>query len=291
MQKKIMICLSFIAQLIGIQTFAQDHATAKSLLWRISGKDLEKPSYVFGTIHAICSEDYFFTEKMSKAFHECNQLILEVNLKDPDMSAQLQEQMLLPEGKNLSDYFSNQDRYQLFATKLKESADIDIDAFSKFKPFVLISAMSLQGFSCPTTVSYEVNLMEMVKESDIKIGGLETATSQMEIFDKLSNEDIEGLLFEAIGVETPKREMDEQLIALYKEQDLQGIYKLMSTSTELKGHEAEFLTDRNKNWVKLLPAMIQKTPGFVAVGAAHLPGENGVLNLLKKAGYKVEPVN
>ena len=79
---------------------------------------------------------------MNKALNESNQLILEVNLSDPAMNANMQQRMLLPAGTKLRDYFSGDETYQLFASKLKSVANIDIELYSHFKPFVLISALT-----------------------------------------------------------------------------------------------------------------------------------------------------
>ncbi len=293
-----MLILSFIAQLLGFHAFAQDQALpqnslviqTKSLLWRVSGKELSKPSYVFGTIHAICQEDYFFSEKMNKALNESNQLILEVNLSDPAMNSELQQSMLLPEGKRLRDYFSGDEKYQQFAGKLKSVADIDIELFSHFKPFVLISALTMQEYKCPTTVSYEMKLMEAVASRNVPVSGLETAVSQLQIFDMMKNDEIEHLLFDAVTKDSSENEQEAKLISLYKQEDLEGLFQLMSQSAELKGHEAALLTIRNQNWSTVLPAMMRREPSFIAVGAAHLPGKEGVLNLLRKQGYTVDAV-
>lgn len=54
--------------------------------------------------------------------------------------------------------------------------------------------------------------------------------------------------------------------------------------------KATLIDDRNKKWAKQLPAIMKEAPTFIAVGALHLPGENGILNLLKQQGYTVDPV-
>ena len=138
--------------------------------------------------------------------------------------------------------------------------------------------------------NFEMNLMDMATQKGISIKGLETMDSQLAIFDKMSDTDIRQLLIASLN-DGPKNQTDRQLIEAYKQQDLTALYKMMSESPEIKGHEKELLIDRNTDWVKQLPDMMKEQSSFVAVGAAHLPGENGVLNLLKKAGYKVEAVN
>lgn len=298
MQKRIILGLSFLAQLIGLQLFAQHPNTAttikkegeKSLLWKISGKELTSPSYIFGTMHAICMEDYFFTEAMTNAFESTAQLVLEVNLGEVIAGEEFQENMLLSNGKTLSDFFENQDQYNDFVARLRAQSEIDAESFKAFKPFVLISAISMKGFACPTTASYEVNLLDMAKQKGNTIKGLETMDSQLAIFDRMSDMDIRNLLMESLN-EGLKNQSDRQLIEAYKQQDISALYKMMSNSPEIKGHEKELLIDRNANWVKQLPQLMKEQSSFVAVGAAHLPGDNGVLNLLKKAGYKVEAVN
>ncbi len=297
MKKQIMLFLSFIAQLFSINAFSQgqveiDKSEIKSsLLWKISGKDIKTPSYLFGTIHAICSDDYFFTDLMKIAFKETNQLVLEVNLSDPSTSANFQERMMMTDGKRLNDFFSNEEEFNQFADKLRIKADLDIEPFISLKPFVLISALAMKAFSCPVTASYEMNLLDMSRQIGMPVKGLETMESQLEIFDKMSDIEIKNLLVGAIGEDEDHHNQERQLIEMYKQQDLDGIYTLMSSSKELMGHESKLLTIRNANWVKQLPAMLKKNSNFIAVGAAHLPGELGIINLLRKAGYTVEAVN
>lgn len=298
MQKRIILGLSFLAQLIGLPLFSQHVSKAppvkkeleKSLLWKVSGKDLKRPSFIFGTMHAICMDDYFFTESMTNAFESTTQLVLEVDLAHTIPGEEFQENMLLTQGKTLRDFFENEDQYNDFAAKLRVQSEIDVESFKAFKPFVLISALSMKGFACPTTASYEMNLMDMATQKGISIKGLETMDSQLAIFDKMSDTDIRLLLISSLN-DGPKNQTDRQLIEAYKQQDITALHNMMSESPEIKGHEKELLIDRNVDWVKQLPDMMKEQSSFVAVGAAHLPGENGVLNLLKKAGYKVEAVN
>jgi len=206
------------------------------------------------------------------------------------MNANMQRRMLLPAGTKLRDYFSGDETYQLFASKLKSIANIDIERFSHFKPFVLISALTMQEYTCPVTVSYEMKLMEAVAPRNISISGLETADSQLEIFDLMKNDEIERLLLDAVSSDSSDHAQEAAMITLYKQEDIEGLYELMVQSDELKQHEAALLTTRNQHWSTLLPTAMQKEPSFIAVGAAHLPGEQGVLNLLRKQGYSVDAV-
>ena len=290
--------LGLLIQLIGWPLHTQAQATTtndpqkeKSLLWKVSGKQLKQPSFIFGTIHMICQDDYFFTYAMKQAFNQCHQLVLEVNMNDPALAMDLPQHMQLHEGKTIRDYFTDQDEYRQFAKRLKDSAQLDIEVFSHFKPVVLLSALTNKAFSCSQTSSYEMNLMNDAKKIEMPVAGLETALSQLDIFDSLSKEDVKNLLIQSLASNDDEKSVDEELVNLYKKQDIEGLQKLMESSKDLKGHEALLLTRRNQNWVTELPAMLDKQACFIAVGAAHLPGEQGILNLLRKQGYTVEAVH
>ena len=298
MQKLFLLFISLLAQFFGFQNNAtaqaskteSKQANPNSLLWKISGKDLTKPSYILGTMHAICAEDYFFNEEMERAFSGIESLVLEVDLSDPNMAAQVQEQLVLPKDKKFSDYFNSEDEFLAFSAQLQRVKEIDIEQYKQFKPFILISALAMKEFTCPATVSYEMNLMQMAQTRGIPVLGLETMQSQFELFEKMKDADIRALLLDAVypGPETNERNL--QMIENYKTQNIDGIYEAMRESAELKNHEKELLTDRNVAWVKKLPSMMKASQCFIALGAAHLPGANGVLQLLRKGGYKVEAV-
>ncbi len=298
MRKNIFIVLGFLAQLFNIQSTAIAQSKQaplkdthrKSLLWKISGKDLLTPSYVFGTMHSICNEDYFFTEQMQAAFDASKKLILEIDLSDPAMIAQYQQNLFLPEGKELKNFFSSEKEYQAFVDSVKKQTDIDANQFSKFKPFILISMISMKSFTCENQSSYEMNLIEMSKKRNIDIDGLESSHSQLEIFDKMNDEDIKNMLVESVSQLGNEHKEIDQMVSIYKTQDIDALYQLISQSPEFKGHEKELISGRNIKWMNTLLYEMKQQASFVAVGAGHLAGKQGVLNLLEKQGYQVEAV-
>lgn len=292
MKKQFLTLVGFIAQLLTFTQGAQAQTTTleKSLLWKITGKDIKAPSYAFGTIHSICNEDYFFTEKMKKAFDESKKLILEIDLTDPAMLNDYQSQLVLPEGEELKDFFTSEKEFQEFSDSVKKNMDIDVAAYTKLKPFVLISMIAMKSATCENQSSYEMNLVDMSKKNKIEVDGLETGLSQLKIFDQMKKDDIRQMLLESV------QQLDEQhiemnkLITLYKSQDVDGLYRFISASPEFKGHEKELIQDRNLNWMNTLVYEMKHQPCFIAVGAGHLAGEKGILNLLSQAGYTIEAV-
>jgi uncharacterized protein YbaP (TraB family) len=262
----------------------------KSLLWRISGHGLTEPSYVMGTIHLICKDDYFFTAAMDSALRASNQLVLEVNIADPRMLTDFQDSMKLPAGQKLRDFFDSDAEYQGFKTKATEVFGMDISPLEGHKPFLFLSMFATSTFACKEQASYETNLSKQADRLGMHVLGLETFDEQLRLFDNLDRNAMRKLLLESVNESGKNDKTMEKMVGLYKKQDLDGLLQLMEKSPEMNLNQDALLKDRNQRWVERLPAIMQAQSVFVAVGAAHLPGNNGVLQLLRQQGYTVEAV-
>jgi uncharacterized protein YbaP (TraB family) len=262
----------------------------KSLLWRISGHGLTEPSYVMGTIHLICKDDYFFTPAMDSALRASDQLVLEVNIADPRMLTDFQDSMKLPAGQKLRDFFDSDAEYQGFKTKATEVFGMDISPLEGHKPFLFLSMFATSTFACKEQASYETNLSKQADRLGMHVLGLETFDEQLRLFDNLDRNAMRKLLLESVNESGKNDKTMEKMVGLYKKQDLDGLLQLMEKSPEMNLNQDALLKDRNQRWVERLPAIMQAQSVFVAVGAAHLPGNNGVLQLLRQQGYTVEAV-
>ena len=127
-----------------------------------------------------------------------------------------------------------------------------------------------------------------------KVGGLETAQSQIDIlFNSQTLQRQANLLYCAISDIEKGIEQSKRLIAAYEKQDLDAMLQLMeerdgNSCDPLPGEMEAMLDNRNKAWVEKMPAIMTEAPTLFVVGAGHLPGDNGVLNLLKQQGYTIE---
>ncbi len=148
------------------------------------------------------------------------------------------------------------------------------------------------GMDLGSMKSYEMEFTDMAKNKDIPIGGLETIAFQMSMFDSISLEDQAEMLVETLnGSDGEKDNAIEKMVALYTEQDIPGLYKMIRAQSEgSSDFEDKFLTMRNKNWIPLMNEAMSEEVTFFAVGAGHLGGEQGVVALLRKEGYVVSPV-
>lgn len=254
-----------------------------SLLWEVSGKGLKKPSYLYGTIHMICSKDYFLSEKTKKAFDVSDKLYLEINFTDPNEMSQMQQ---LAMGKEpLSKKLSPEQLAKLDSI-LKKSTGMGVQQVDSFSLLTVLSLISMKSFGCADLKFYEMEFSEAAKKRNVSIYGLETVKSQFEILENAySTDEILKLLEESTSEES------EQLVTAYKNENIDSMYALTTdekfTSEKTK---KQILDNRNVNWVKAMPELMKQNSVFFAVGAGHLGGELGVINLLRKEGYTVKPI-
>lgn len=254
-----------------------------SLLWEVSGNGLEKSSYLYGTIHMICGPDYFLSDKAKRAFETSNKLVLEINFNDPKELTEMQQ---LAMGKEpLSKRLSPEQLSKLDAI-LKSTTGMTVQQVDSFSLLTVMSLISMKSFGCADLKFYEMEFIDQAKKRSIEIGGLETVKTQFASLENAySNDEVIALLEESNDEETNK------LVAAYKKENIETLYDITTDKKVTSDTTKKIILDnRNSNWVKDMPSLMQKESVFFAVGAAHLGGEFGVINLLRKAGYIVKPV-
>lgn len=269
-------------------------AEESSLLWKISGKNLTVPSYLFGTIHMIGKNDYFFTETMQEAFDAAEQVTFEINMEEmSDMSAMMPVMMkaFMSNNTTLKDLL-DEASYQIVEDHFSKIG-LPLMLLERIKPMFL-SALSAEDLMKAQTdneevVSYEFELMDMARSQNKTIDGLETAAYQMSMFDSIPYDVQARMLVASIQQNDQGADEDyRKMIDLYKAQDITAMGSLITEEgDELANYEQLLLTNRNRNWIPVMANMMSKKATFFAVGAGHLGGSKGVIALLRQAGYTV----
>jgi uncharacterized protein YbaP (TraB family) len=277
----------FIAALIffGVKTQAQPQSPKleNSLLWEVSGNGLSKPSYLYGTIHMICSSDYFLTDKTKRAFESSEKLMLEINFSDPKEMSQMQQ---LAMGKEPLSKKLTPEQLAKLDDILKKTTGMTVKQVDSFSLLTVMSLISMKTFGCTDLKFYEMEFIEQAKKKNIEIGGLESVKDQFVILENAyTNDEIIAMLDESVPEETAK------LVSTYKDENIESLYNITTDERfTSKKTKKIILDERNLNWVKSMAELVKKQSVFFAVGSAHLGGEFGVINLLRKAGYKVKPI-
>ncbi len=292
MKKIAALITGLITLLTTLSTFAQQKQTPakdRSLLWKISGKHLPKPSYLFGTIHLICSEDFLWTQKMKESFGVSEKICFEMDLDNPEVMLQASMGLMDKTGKKLREYFTAE-QYKTLEQYFSDSLGMDIAMFEQLKPVALLSMLGTTGVSCANPVSYEDSLMKIAQADNKEILGLEEPQEQLDVLASIPTDSVVKQLMDAMENNASNDNEFAGLINAYKNQDLPKLYELLTTSKDQSLDLGMFLEKRNKNWIPRITTKMLASSVFFAVGAGHLYGETGVINLLRKEGYKVEAV-
>ena len=282
--KSILSTFLFLFVVLQVNAANED----KSLLWKISGNGLKQESYLFGTIHIICKDQFFVDDRIERALASTQKIALELNMSDPKMMEEMQ-QLSINEGFiNIKDAFTPDQAAALNEFLLK-SYGVGLDQLGILKPFVLSSMVMLKMLPCKEQSSYEMFFVEKAKERQIEMVGLETVAFQIGLFDKIPQkiqiDDLAKLAMEEDGLQEFGK-----LVNAYLNEDIEELYNLIYQNEMFREYGNLLLEERNANWVPEIEELIHQQPTFIAVGSGHLASETGVIQLLRKAGYTVEAV-
>lgn len=280
------------------------------LLYKISGNDLEKPSYIIGTHHLA---NVGFVEKINgvkEALTETEQVYGELKwdvMANPDSLKAMQERMMLPEGKTLKTILTPEQykRLDAFMTA-KMGAGMSnpmVEAqMGKLTPMTLVTQfqvllflMNHMGEFDPSS-TFDQYFQAQAQKNNLPCGGLETMSFQAQVLygSTPMERQVEQLMC-LIDNEQFNVQMLEEITKAFYAQDLDALKKAMdvklgTSCDSTPEEEAALIDNRNADWLTKMPAIMKQAPTFFAVGAGHLPGEKGVLQLLRNAGYTVEGV-
>jgi uncharacterized protein YbaP (TraB family) len=156
-----------------------------------------------------------------------------------------------------------------------------------------IIAQQQSSGSCDNMVAMEQLIMQEARKASKKVKGLETMNYQLGIFDQIPYKLQAKQLYQMVTRSSDTADVAElqRLTNAYRNQELAKLEEMtMKDDMGISNFADLLLYQRNENWTKKLVEEMEGNSLVVAVGAGHLPGARGVINLLRKAGYKVEPV-
>lgn len=291
--KRIIAIALFIS--LGLQVNAQ-------LLWKVTGNNISQPSYIMGTHHMAPLSILDEIPGLHKAFDSTTHVVGEIitsQMQSPGTMQLMQRMMTIENDTTLKTLLSEQD-YQTVHAFVSENMGFDLGMMPKLKPafimnnaVVLIYMKHLPGFNPQELL--DAYFQTKGAADGKKISALETIEFQLDMLYNKASLQRQAVQLMCLLNNTKKTvESSRKLTESYLKQDIEA---LLTLSLEREGTECDpipgelerMIDDRNRNWVVQLPEIL-KEPTFVVVGALHLPGENGILELLRKQGYKVEPV-
>jgi uncharacterized protein YbaP (TraB family) len=297
MKKSILLLALLIATL---SVYAQTGSyKSGSVLWKISGNDLSKPSYLLGTLHFKSGEYLDSIPGAMAAFKSCEQVVGEIPMADMGaLQMQMMQAMQMKSDTTYKILYSDED-YRFVSEKIASLMGAGLDQMGMMKPVAIqlnVVALAYAKFfpNMNPMNTMDIRIQSEATNAQKPVIGLETIDDQIYALFGIMNlqRQADVLLCFLKNMDNSIKTATE-LIDGYNQNDLNKLYQLSEDDEFCPSTPFEkdaLIKNRNDAWMKKLPDIIKEKSSFIAVGALHLAGEPGLLNLLEKSGYKVEPV-
>ncbi|TAH07759.1 MAG: TraB/GumN family protein [Sphingobacteriia bacterium] len=286
MKRIIMILLIVIT---GADQLGAQHKETSSLLWEISGNSLSKPSYLFGTFHLMCATDFSIGKVLNEKLNSAEQFYGELDMSKPNWQNEMAMSLIMKD-QTIEGLMGKQD-FEKANKKFKEITGMDLNLLNNAKPFMSISLLTLNTLPCSDKIQPETMFINIVNQHKTPVFGLETITDQMNALDTQPiDSQINSLKKMIFNFDSVKIEM-RKMIDVYQLKNIDSLYNYMKQNGADGQFEQELLINRNLNWIPVITKAINHKSSFFAVGAGHLGGETGLLNLLRKEGYHIKAIN
>lgn len=287
--------VKYLLLLLGLSSLAcreggsDKKANNNTLLWQISGPGITKPSYLYGTIHIMCPGDIVVTDVLKDKFNTTQQLYLELDMDDPATMMEAMAGMKMKNDTTVNDLLPAS-AYDSLTVNFQKTTGMPFTMFNGLKPMLAEAAIYPAILGCQGE-AWEQKFMQMAKDRKIELKGLETTKDQLDIFDSIPYKmQAESLAKSLANIDSIKISF-KQMLDVYKRKNLDSLSILINDDDELNGYQDIMLNRRNAKWIPEIITESKKMPTFFAVGAGHLGGDKGVINMLRKQGYNVTPVS
>ena len=266
------------------------------LLYEISGNGLSKSSYLFGTHHWVEAEVAIEIPGVFRVFNDCDVVVSEfVDETDGNNPEDMQRRILTAAQMELSLHdLLNAEEALLVDSALNAEMGLSLADMQYFRPSMLtmIYEMAVAERINKNEMAIDAYFQVAAAELGKRVCGLETLDKQLDImFRSKSLEQQAKQLVETIRNASGTKNGVNEIDSLYKNEDLEALYEVLVKCENMTEAEKFLLVDeRNRDWMPVIEKYIKTDACFIAVGALHLPGKEGLINLLQKAGYKVKAV-
>lgn len=267
----------------------------QSLLWKIEKKG-QNTSYLFGTNALVKMNFKDEIKSFKKAFAKSDVLINEVRYNQ-SVTADISGLSVMNE--NTMDQLLKGDDYVDVAAYFQVKTGLDFRNYNKIKPiaiFMMLNSINNKELGINYNADSEMRslnqyLQEEAERENKKIFALESVQSQVEmLFKSFSLERQAAILLDLVKNEAQNKIYNQNLLECYLKMKLDCLSEMLFFSDFSPDESRKLIRERNQSWMIQFLKIIPKSSAFIAVGALHLPGEDGLIALFRKAGYKVSPI-
>ena len=256
----------------------------KGVLWQIS-KSGQPDSYVFGTIHIASPEVLALPEPVSQALNESEQFVMEA-LPDTDQLLSMSSMMFFQDGQRLSDLVDDSILLKMY--DILSAYMMMPEVVEEMKPW---TAFLIMNYPPESEDALDLVLLSLARKNGASVMGLETLEEQMQLFDQLTLEEQVTLLTDTVCHYDVVENDFAVMKQLYLQRDLAALFQHGNRFDMIdEALMRRLIQDRNHSMVERIQTILPKGKTFVAIGAMHLSGDDGVLALLEQQGYKVSVI-
>ncbi len=266
---------------------------SQSIFWEIRNSEGKNVGYIFGTMHSNKPEVRELVKKAVKYLEKSEVLFVELAPEETSQAKALKllKHMIVSDTSLTLPKVLGEKKYSKMKKKIQKKYDFNIELFKNYQPILINSMLLQKEFSQGESSVADMFITEKAQEKNIPVKGLETAEEQLKALVSLPYEKQAELLYESVRKRNRKSSV-KKLVKYYLEGDINKMFEFSSDWEVPEEYKKVLIEDRNFNMTKqILRELEQGKKVFVAVGALHLPGENGIIRLLEKQNYKITPVS
>jgi len=271
-----------IQEYLGYEYAENNH----SLLWEISGNGLKTPSYLYGTIHIQRKEVFAYDSIVQKIFDTCSAYAMEISMDEVNPIKAAKMMML----EKPLDQLISPEKYARIDSFFRAETGIGIGLRKTTKPFFLMAQLMQKDIGSDMEMALDLYFFNMAKDQKKKTIGIEKFEEQMAAVDQLTVDEQVDLILKGLGDTTSSMAKFDDLIKVYLEGDLDKMIELSTDTMYPPKFNQAFLIDRNVHMAERIGKHCKDQMTFCAIGAAHLGGPQGVIELMKKDGFTLKPI-
>jgi uncharacterized protein len=283
-----MIRKYFLVLVIAL-SFTKVSAQYNSLLWKISGNGLSASSYLYGTIHIKDKRAFQLGSAVMPAFDACSTFAGEIVLDNSNQSKLIG--MVFMGGDTTLEMLLSKHDYKFVKDYAEKKLGVMSSMIDRVKPMFTSAMISESDMKQDKAVTLDEYFQKLAAEKNMKVKGIETMEEQIAAIDKIPLKQQAKLLVLGMKEQKTDSRIVERMIHMYAAQNLDSLAILVNEYDTTDAFNSALILERNKVMADRIAVMIRSEPVFIGIGAAHLPGKNGVIELLRHKGFEVVPVH
>ncbi|MCS3697095.1 TraB/GumN family protein [Salinibacter ruber] len=273
---------------------AQGTSATPHMLWRVASEANGTEGYLVGSVHVMKKEAYPLDSVFREAFSEADVLVLEANLDSMQVKAKtlVRELALYPPGTTLKKELPDETYAML--EKRAEKIGLNLAQMQRMEPWmvsIMIPTRQMQKAGYSQNQGLDRHFFDKAKKAGTSVRALETAEEQMRFFDDLSPEKQEAYLRQSLKKADRTVENFDKIVRYWRTGNASGIEEMMveQMKNDAPALYERLITERNATWMPRLTEILESEAlPMIVVGAGHVVGANGLVELLREKGYRVE---